>query len=92
MGRNLIMRPITGEVLIGAPAETVFDFVADECHEPLYNRNMLRGEKLTPGTIGIGTRFAAVMRGLSRTTDHRIHRVQSPSDAELAQPDCWDGD
>lgn len=62
------MRPITGEVLIGAPAETVFDFVATECHEPLYNRNMLRAEKVTPGTIGIGTRLAAVMRGLSRTT------------------------
>lgn len=57
------MKPIRGEVLINAPAENVFDFVADERNEPLYNRNMLHVEKLTPGPVGRGTRFAAQMRG-----------------------------
>jgi hypothetical protein len=62
------MRPITGVVLIGAPTETVFDFVADQCNEPLYNANMLRAERLTPGPVGKGTQFTAVMRGRARTT------------------------
>lgn len=61
------MKPIRGEVLIDCPAEKVFDFVADERNEPLYNRNMLHVEKLTPGPVGHGTRFAAQMRGRRRT-------------------------
>ena len=66
------MKPITGEILIDAPNETVFDFVADECNEPLYNPNMVRADKLTPGPIGVGTRFAAVLarpRGTSVTIE-----------------------
>jgi hypothetical protein len=61
------VRPITGEIFVNAPVEEVFDFVADERNEPLYNANMLRAEKLTPGPVGIGTQFAAVMRGRGRT-------------------------
>ena len=62
------MKPITGEIFVGAPVEEVFDFVADECNEPLYNPNMLRAEKLNPGPVGVGTRFSAVMRGRRHTT------------------------
>lgn len=46
------MKPIAGEILIGAQVEAVFDFVADESNEPLYNRRMLRSEKLTAGAVG----------------------------------------
>lgn len=56
------MKPITGEVLIGARVEGVFDFAADERNEPLYNRRMLRVEKVTDGELGVGTRFNAVMK------------------------------
>lgn len=62
------MRPITGEILINAPTEAVFDFVANECNEPLYNPNMLRADQLTPGPVGVGTRFATVMKGPRSTT------------------------
>lgn len=61
------MKSITGEIFIHAPVGEVFDFVADERNEPLYNANMLRAEKLTPGPVGVGTRFSAVMKGRSRT-------------------------
>lgn len=61
------MKPITGEIFVDAPVEDVFDFVADESNEPRYNPNMLRAEKLTPGPVGVGTRFAVIMRGRSRT-------------------------
>jgi hypothetical protein len=40
----------------------VFDFVADERNEPRYNPRMLRVEKLSPGPVGLGSRFRAEMR------------------------------
>ncbi len=56
------MKPIVGEILIDAPAEVVFDYVADECHEPEYNSRMLSVEQLTPGPVAAGTRFTALVR------------------------------
>jgi hypothetical protein len=50
---------IEGEVLVDRPGEEVFDFVADERNEPLYNPRMRHAEKLTPGPVGPGTRFRA---------------------------------
>ena len=60
------MVPIEGEIIIERPVEEVFDFVADERHEPLYNPRMVRAEKLSAGPIGVGTRFHAEMRGRRR--------------------------
>lgn len=54
------MPRITGEIVIDRPVGEVFDFVADERTEPLYNPALLRSEKLTDGPIGVGTRFAAI--------------------------------
>lgn len=62
------MKPITGEILINAPREIVFDFVANESNEPLYNPGMLRATQVTPAPIGVGTRFTAVMDGHRCTT------------------------
>jgi hypothetical protein len=56
------MAHVEGEIVIAPPVEEVFDFVADECNEPRYNPRMLRVEKLTPGPIGVGTRFRAEMK------------------------------
>ena len=53
---------IDGEIVINRPVEAVFDFVADERNEPRYNPRMLRVDKLSPGPIGLGTRFRAAMR------------------------------
>lgn len=55
------MRGISGELVINRPVEEVFDFVADERNEPRYNPRMLRADKLSPGPIGLGTRFGAQM-------------------------------
>jgi hypothetical protein len=33
---------IEGEIIVHRPVEEVFDFVADERNEPLYNRRMRR--------------------------------------------------
>lgn len=61
------MARVCGEIVIDCPVETVFDFVADECNEPRYNPQMLSVEKLTPGPVGVGTRYDAQMRSGSRT-------------------------
>jgi uncharacterized protein YndB with AHSA1/START domain len=53
---------IEGEIVINRPVDEVFDFVADERNEPRYNPRMLRSEKLSPGPVGLGTRFRAEMR------------------------------
>ena len=55
------MAKIEGEILIGRPAEEVFDFVADSRNEPRYNPAMTGVELLTPLPVGRGTRFRARM-------------------------------
>jgi hypothetical protein len=57
---------VEGEILIQRPVEEVFDFVADERNEPRYNPHMRRVEQLTPGAIGVGTRFRAEMVSMGR--------------------------
>jgi Polyketide cyclase / dehydrase and lipid transport len=56
------MARIQGEIMIHRPVEEVFDFVADERNEPRYNPGMVRAELLTPGPVGLGSRFRAEMR------------------------------
>jgi hypothetical protein len=79
------MTRIEGEIVINRPLEEVFDFVADERNEPRYNPRMLRAEKISPGPIGVGTRFRAetkTMRGSAEmvievTTYERLRRLGS---------------
>lgn len=58
------MGRIEGQIVIGRPVEAVFDFVADERNEPLYNPSMSSAEKVTEGPIGAGTRFVAFIHPL----------------------------
>ena len=75
---------IEGEVVIDRPIEEVFDYVADERHEPTFNRRMLRVEQLTPGPIGKGTRFLAATRSMGRTVEMTIEFTQFDRPARLA--------
>jgi hypothetical protein len=58
------MARISGEVTVEAPVEGVFDFVADERNEPIYNPRIVRAEKLTAGPVGKGARFVAQPKGM----------------------------
>jgi hypothetical protein len=60
------MARIDGEIVINRPVEEVFDFVADERNEPRYNPRMLSSEMLSPGPVGLGSRFRAEMRSRPR--------------------------
>jgi uncharacterized protein YndB with AHSA1/START domain len=59
MERSAKVIHIEGEIVIKRPPEVVFDFVADERNEPRFNPQMLRAEQVSPGPIGLGTRFRA---------------------------------
>ena len=61
------MARISGEIIIAAPVEQVFDMVADERNEPRYNPRIARAEKTSPGPVGRGTRFTAQPRGTGAT-------------------------
>lgn len=55
------MARIHGSTVIARPVEEVFDAVADERNEPTYNPRMTSVAKLTPGPIGVGTRWRATL-------------------------------
>jgi hypothetical protein len=69
------MIPIEGEIVINRPVDEVFDFVADARNEPLYNARMLRAEKLTPGPIGVGTRFRDQIASMGRPAEIAIEII-----------------
>ena len=60
------MPRITGEIVIDAPGDVVFDFVAGQRNEPPCNSHMVRSAKVTPGPAGTGTRFRSAVRPRSR--------------------------
>jgi hypothetical protein len=66
------MTRITGEIVIDAPAEVVFDFVADQRNEPAYNPHMVRSAKVTPGPVGKGTQFRSAVRSGGRLAEMAI--------------------
>jgi hypothetical protein len=50
-------RVVESSIDIAASAQAVFDYVTDVRREPEWNRQLLAVEKLTPGPIGVGTRY-----------------------------------
>jgi len=63
---------VEGEVVIRRPVEEVFDYVADERHEPDFNSRMSRVELLTPEPIGAGSRFEVEMTMMRRVFDMTV--------------------
>jgi hypothetical protein len=66
------MARIKGQITIGRPVEVVFDFVADQTNEPKYNPSMVRAENITPGPIGVGTRFRSAVGSAGHTAEMLI--------------------
>ena len=63
------MARIDGEIVIDRPVEDVFDFVADERNEPIYNPRMVRVELVSGEPIGPGSKFRAVTKSMGRTVE-----------------------
>lgn len=57
------MQPvIQNDVFINRPLEEVFTFVTDPTTTPLWQKNLVRSELLTPGPLRSGTRVLEVRR------------------------------
>jgi hypothetical protein len=67
---------IEGTIFIGRPPDEVFDFVADERHEPMYNPQLVRVEKVTSGPVGVGTKYRAWIRSGKRTEEMLIETTR----------------
>jgi uncharacterized protein YndB with AHSA1/START domain len=50
---------VKGDIVIDRAVEDVFDCVADERNEPMYNAQMRLAEKISDGPIGVGTQYRA---------------------------------
>jgi uncharacterized protein YndB with AHSA1/START domain len=69
MERSADVIHIEGDIVIARPPETVFDFVSDERNEPRFNPQMLCAEQISPGPIGLGTRFRAQVTSRGRPVE-----------------------
>lgn len=78
------MARIHGEIVIGRPVDVVFDYVADQSNEPLYNPRMVRAEKITPGPVGEGTRFRSAVASMGRAAEMLIEITAYDRPARLA--------
>lgn len=78
------MAHIEGEIVIERGVEDVFDFVANQCNEPLYNAEMLSSVKVGDGAIGCGTRFDVVMRSGKREFPLTVEFTEFERPARLA--------
>jgi deazaflavin-dependent oxidoreductase (nitroreductase family) len=67
---------IAGEVMIESPITVVFDTVADERNEPLYNRRIARAEKVADGTVGAGTRFTVAPKGVGSSGEMTVEIME----------------
>ncbi len=63
---------VEGGIVIRRPVEEVFDYVADERHEPNFNSRMSRVELLSPEPIGVGSRFGVEMTMMGRVFDMTV--------------------
>lgn len=70
------MPRITGSVDIERPIVEVFDFVADEEHEPLYNTQMLSARRSGTGPIGVGASFHVVVQGVGGKSEMDITYIE----------------
>ena len=64
------MARVRGSIEIERPIDEVFDVVADQTNEPLYNPAMTASQRFDDGPIGVGTRFRATV--LTRGKPHEV--------------------
>jgi hypothetical protein len=64
------MARVRGSIDIDRPIDEVFEVVADQTNEPLYNPAMTASHRFDAGPIGVGTRFRATV--LTRGKPHEV--------------------
>jgi len=76
------MARVRGSIDIDRPIDEVFDVVADQTNEPMYNPAMTASHRLDAGPIGVGTRFRATVltRGKPHEGEIEITGFERPSE------------
>ncbi|MDR6862030.1 SRPBCC family protein [Phycicoccus sp. 3266] len=76
------MARVRGSIDIERPVDEVFDVVADQTNEPLYNPSMTDSGRLDDGTIGVGTRFLATVltRGKPQEVAIEVTAFERPTE------------
>jgi len=76
------MARVRGSIDIDRPIDEVFDVVADQTNEPLYNPAMTASHRLDDGPIGVGTRFRATVltRGKPQEVEIEITGFERPGE------------
>lgn len=72
-------------VVIERRAEEVFAFVTDPANERHWHTDVVEGDQISPGPVGVGTRFRWVMNFMGkRETSMRVTRYEPDALIELA--------
>jgi len=81
-------RPISMEIAIGAPPETVFQTLTDFDRMDEWMPGFVRMETHTEGTMGVGSRFSETrkMMGKEHTQPFEITGFDPPRSMDLAAP------
>jgi hypothetical protein len=76
------MTRVRGNIDIERPVEEVFDVVADQTNEPLYNPAMTASHRLDDAPIGVGTRFRAtvLVRGHAQDVEIVVTGFERPTE------------
>jgi hypothetical protein len=78
------MARVRGSIDIDRPVDEVFDVVAEETNEPLYNPAMTAARRIDDGPIGVGTRFLATV--LTRGKPHEVEIEVTGFERPLRSP------
>ncbi|MBI4953982.1 MAG: SRPBCC family protein [Myxococcales bacterium] len=78
------MTRIAGEIVIQRPVDEVFDFVADQRHEPEFNPAMVRSELVSNEPIGLGATFRAAVKSFGGTLDMTIEYTEFDRPSRLS--------
>jgi hypothetical protein len=75
------MARVRGSINIKRPVDEVFDVVADQTNEPLYNPLMTDSRRLGDRPIGVGTRFLATVltRGKPQQVEIKVMGFERPT-------------
>ncbi len=64
------------QILIDAPAENVFAYLADFSRHPEWAAHDLKIEKTSEGPVGVGSNFSSVGHQLGRDNDNKVSIVE----------------
>jgi uncharacterized protein YndB with AHSA1/START domain len=82
----------TTRVLLNAKPETVFAYVSDLTHHPEWSGGPLKIESLTPGPIGVGSKYHSSGGEQERPNDLRVTHYEPPTRFAFIATDPTFGD